>query len=95
MLGKNQVSECRQIKKLTSIIKIESCANHFLALQKKTIPPIREWTPKQVAEFMTRLGFGECANIAIYQNITGEKISEFDEDFYIDTFGIMGLQNEH
>ena len=44
---------------------------------------------------MTKLGFGECANIAIYQNITGEKISEFDEDFYIDTFGIMGLQNEH
>jgi len=47
-----------------------------------------------VAEFITKAGFAESANIAIYQKITGEQIAEFDEDLYTDTFGIIGV-NEH
>ena len=58
------------------------------------IPPIREWNSTQVAEFITKAGFAESANIAIYQKITGEQIAEFDEDLYTDTFGIIGV-NEH
>ena len=90
MLGKNQAAECRQIRKLTNIKKIESCGNHFLALQKNVIPPIKEWTSKQVAKFISDTGFGECAQIAIYNNISGDKIAEFDEDIWIETFGIEG-----
>ena len=61
-----------------------------MALQKNVIPPIKEWTSKQVAKFISDTGFGECAQIAIYNNITGDKIAEFDEDIWIETFGIEG-----
>lgn len=64
--------ECVPIKKLTNITKIESSFTHFLALQKEELPPIREWTPHQVADFVTRIGFKEAASIAIYSKITGD-----------------------
>lgn len=83
--------ECVQIKKLTNIAKIDASFTHFLALQKEELPPIQEWTPQQVADFVTRIGFKEAANIVIYSKITGDKIKEFDEDYIQDNFGIIGV----
>lgn len=83
--------KCAAVKKLNNIVKIESSYTHFLALERKEIPPISEWTPHQVADFITECGFPESAKIAIYTKIDGSQIEEFDEDLYIDTFGIDGV----
>ena len=40
-----------------------------------------EWNPQQVADFVTRIGFKEAANIAIYGKITGDKIQDCDEEY--------------
>ena len=83
--------ECRAVKKLDNIIKIVASYGHFLVLRKDVNPPIREMDEHQVADFFTRIGFPEARNVAIFSKITGDQIQEFDEDFIMDTFGIIGV----
>lgn len=55
------------------------------------MPPIAEWTPLQVSEFLARIGFPEASKIAIYNKIDGDRIKTFDEEIFINTFGIVGI----
>lgn len=83
--------ECRAVKKLDNIQMLESGPSHFLALRKVIVPSITEWNESQVADFITRIGFADAANVAIYNKVQGKTIAEFDEDFWSDTFGIYGV----
>lgn len=57
--------ECRPIKKLNNIQKLESSLSHFIALQKEVILPIKEWNHEDVSKFLTRIDFPEAADIAL------------------------------
>lgn len=37
---------------------------------------------------MERVGFYDCAKVAVNKGVTGEDIKEFDEDIFINAFGI-------
>ena len=76
---------------MTSIIKIAASYNHFVALQKCVIRPVKDWSEYEVSEFITRIGFPEASKIAIYNKIKGSMIENFDEDIWVDTFGIIGI----
>lgn len=41
--------ECKEMKKLSNIVQIESSLSHFMALEKEELPHIKHWTPQQVA----------------------------------------------
>jgi len=62
-----------------------------MALQEDITPKISDWNPEQVAQFVTKIGFPECAKIAIYHKITGAQIANFEETIWNDTFGIVGI----
>ena len=76
---------------MTSITKITSSYNHFLALQKCVIRPVRDWSEHEVSDFITRIGFPEASKIAIYNKVRGSMIENFDEEIWVDTFGIIGI----
>ena len=84
---KNQF-ECRPIKKMNHVQKLESSLSHFIVLRKEIVPPVKEWTPDDVSRFFTRIGFPEIADSALRQNIQGPTIAHFDEDYFKDNFGI-------
>jgi len=54
------------------------------------IPPIAEWDCNQVSSFLDSLGLSEYSKVAIYSNVTGADIQDFDEDIWNETFGIFG-----
>ena len=55
-----------QIKRLQDIVKISANCNHFLALERKDMAPLREWGSEKVYQWVTAIGMGECANIIRY-----------------------------
>jgi hypothetical protein len=55
------------------------------------IRPVRDWDEYEVSEFITRIGFPEASKIAIYNKVTGSMIANFDEEIWVDTFGIIGI----
>ena len=55
-----------QIKRLQDIVKISANCNHFLALERKDVAPLKEWGSEKVYQWVTAIGMGECANIIRY-----------------------------
>jgi hypothetical protein len=79
------------MKKMNDIIKLETSYNHILALQKCVVRPISDWTPEEVSEFISRIGFPEASKLAIYNKVDGKMIENFDEEIWVNTFGLIGI----
>ena len=85
-----KTTECRFVKKLHDIVAFDSSFTHFMALQKRILPAVEDWTPQEVADFMSRIGFDEVQQVIIFNKIDGQKIKDFDEDLFVNTIGISG-----
>lgn len=78
-----------QIKRLQDIVYISANFNHFLALERKDIQPLKLWGSEKVSQWVTTIGLGDCSNVIRYQKISGEQIENADNDFLADSLGIM------
>jgi alpha-tubulin suppressor-like RCC1 family protein len=61
-----------QIKRLQDIVYISANCNHFLALERKDIQPLKLWGSEKVSQWVTTIGLGDCSNVIRYQKISGE-----------------------
>lgn len=78
-----------QIKRLQDIVYISANFNHFLALERKDIQPLKVWGSEKVSQWVTTIGLGDCSNVVRYQKISGEQIENADNYFLADSLGIM------
>lgn len=62
--------------------------SHAVALAREEYPPLKDWTPQFLGNWMANAGFEDCCRLIANHRITGEDIDTRDEDYLFETLGI-------